>query len=405
MNGSVPQHRPGDRWSLGALLTLGMAVSTFIQFAFGALGPVLTEELDLSRVQLGALSTAFFTSAAILSPFAGRLTDRWGGRQGLVGMFVISAAAFLGISLWGTYTGLLVGAAVGGVAMALGNPVTNLLLLVHVPEGERGVLMGVKQSGVWAGGALAGFVLPRTDAMFGWRSSLGGMAGIALLAAAAASRFSPMTARRETQPEPSVLPSAIRWLAVYAFLMGAGGAAVTTYVALFAHEQWGMDAQTAAATLVALGVSGVAARLVWARVAERSESLVSPLSWLASGAVVAGGALTLSGSTASGLLWVAVVGLGATAVAWNAAGMMVIVRVSDTHGAGRASGVVLAGFYLGLVVAPVAFGAVVDLTESYVIGWTATTGLFVAALLVAEAWRRSGRPGSSAIREEIPCAW
>ncbi len=381
-----------SRLALGTLLTLAMAVSTFPQFAFGALGPVLTAELELSRSRFGALPTAFFLSAAVASPFVGRLVDAVGGKRGLTGLFTLSAISFAAIGSSPGWSALLVAAGVGGLAMAASNPVTNQLLLAHAQVGRRGTLVGVKQSGVWIGGAFAGAFLPPFATAVGWRAAFGVGAAFALVVAAVGRAGLPVDdvrgGRSGTSSKRAPLPSAVRWLVPYAALMGAGGAAITTYVALFAHEQLGMTEHVAGATLGVLGVAAVVARIGWARVAERATSFEAPFATLAWGALAMTVLLMSAERLGALVLYAAVLGLGATAVAWNAAGMMVVVKSSDVSTAGRSSGVVLTGFYVGLVAAPVAFGAVVDETESYRLAWIGTAALFAAAALLTEVWRR-----------------
>ena len=91
------------------------------------------------------------------------------------------------------------------------------------------------------------------------------------------------------------------------------------------------------------------------------------------------------------LLWAGAVALGATAVAWNALGMLSIVRDVDAARAGRASGRVLLGFFGGFLAGPVSFGAVVDATDAYALGWAGVTTAFLAATIVAWPWRSAGR--------------
>lgn len=387
--------RGDGRLTLTGILTLAMAISTFIQFALGALGPVLIDELDLSRTRFGALSTAFFLSAAVLSPFVGGLVDAVGGRRGLTGLFLLSAAAFLGMASADGYWAVFAAAALGGVGMAASNPVTNRLLLRYLPPGRRGTAVGVKQSGVWLGGAAAGATLPWAATTVGWRLAIGGWAVVALAGAAIGlavlPRGSPGPRAGGLRASPSRrLPSVIRWLVPYAFLMGAGGAAITTYIALFAHERIGLGVAQAGATLTVLGLAGVVGRILWARVTERASSPGLLLSAMALVAFVMQLVLLLSAFIGVFALWVAVAALGATAVAWNAVAMMVVIQVSDIQTAGWASGVVLTGFFFGLVAAPVSFGAAVDATGSYEVAWLGTAVLFGAAMIVMLLLHRSG---------------
>ena len=87
----------------------------------------------------------------------------------------------------------------------------------------------------------------------------------------------------------------------------------------------------------------------------------------------------------SSLLWVGAALFGATAVAWNALGMLSIVRDVEVSVAGRASGRVLLGFYIGFLVGPVSFGWAVD-HVGYAAGWAAVTAGFALAAVLSLAW-------------------
>lgn len=387
----------GHRALLGAALTLAMAVSALVQFTFGALAPLLVEDLALSRVQLGMLSTAFFVVGAVVSPTVGHAVDALGGRRILLALFGSSMVIFALMAMAPTFWWLLAGAGVAGSVMAAGNPVTNTLVVAHVSPGRRGTIMGVKQSGVWVGAVLAGVALPPIGAAFGWRWAI---ASTSLLAATGL--LLTFGVPRDARPRVPMRwrstgrDDAIRWLVPYAFFMGAGGAAVTAYAALYGVEQLGMSRVAGGWALSVIGLSSVVARIWWARATERMTRVDTPLALVAGLAVIAQIALLLSAWGGAALFWGAMVLLGASAVAWNAVAMVAVIRTAAPESAGRASGAVLTGFYVGLVVSPVLFGLIVDVTSSYEAGWALAAGLFLAALLVARhANRCRPTPGSA----------
>ena len=88
--------RPDDvaRAGFGAALLIGMTVSTFMMAALGALGPLIRDDLDISRSSLGAFTTVMFAIGALLSPVAGRVVDDIGGRRLLVALFMLAGACF-----------------------------------------------------------------------------------------------------------------------------------------------------------------------------------------------------------------------------------------------------------------------------------------------------------------------
>jgi MFS family permease len=389
------RHRPA---AFAATLAAGMAVSTFLMVVFGTLAPFFAGELGLSRAQVGALTTALYITGALLSPAAGPLVDRHGGRRLMYAIFAITAAALIGLAVAGSYAAMFSIALFGGLAVALGNPVTNLLIATHTTPARQGLVIGLKQSGVQLGIFLGGAALPTIAAAAGWRAAVLsavvlpalGFAGLALAVPPDNRQGSHQTRGDGRAP----VPVAVRWLAVYGLGMGLGVSAVGAYLPLYAVERLGVPSPTAGWLTAVMGAVGVAARVVWGHAADRSDIQASrQLAGLAAVSVTGPLLLLAAQGVGVGLAWLGASVLGASAAAWNAVGMLAVVRGVPRAIAGRASGVVLLGFYFGFIVGPPLFGVLVDATGSYVPGWVYVAGMFTFAAGVATAWQ--ARSGSS----------
>jgi predicted MFS family arabinose efflux permease len=333
---------PARRSEIGFVLTLamGMAACTLLPYALGALGPFITDELGITRTALGSLTTVTYAVGAALSPVAGPLVDRFGGRRSLVVSFTVLPAV-AGAAGWRTALG---GCALVGAA-GLG------LIVRYVPRPAAG------------GGDTPG------------RAATG--AGPAEVAPAAAGP--PVGTRRR-------LDRAVNRLTVYALLMGFGVGAVGAYLPLYAVERLGLTRGTAGLAAALMGFVGIVARVGWGRRQDRTATpVMRSLGTLALGSVVASGLLWAAAALGSGLLWAGAALFGATAVAWNALGMLSIVRDVEVAVAGRASGRVLLGFYIGFLVGPVTFGWSVD-HVGYGAGWAAVTAAFAVASGLTLAW-------------------
>jgi predicted MFS family arabinose efflux permease len=390
--------RAGSRRRRGVFtgtLLLAMTVGGLPQFLLGVLAPFLTAEFGLSRTELGSLTTATFIVGAVASPFAGRLVDRIGGRAALLTLFWLGIGGFGGLAAATGYWTVVLAVGVAGLPLALMNPVTNQLIAVHLPRGQQGVVTGVKQSGVQLGAFLTGALLPVTALAIGWRGAVLLVVVLPLLGLLATRFGVPRPARdgtRPARPRPRLpVGTFVRWLTAYAFLMGAGVAAVSAFLVLYAVEELGFSESRAGFVAALIGGAGVAARIVWGRAAERMVTSTAPLLVLAAGSVVAQVAVWGAAPVGPWLLWAGAAAFGATAGAWNAVGMLAIVREVEPASMGRASGVVQSGFYLGLLVCPILFGASVDVTGGYDLGWAGVTGAFAAATLVAARWHTRRR--------------
>jgi len=388
----------GHRGAFVMALVLAMGTGTFPGFAFGVLGPSLVTELELSRVELGLLTTVFFAIGGFGSLSAGTAVDRFGARRIMVAAFAIVAAALVAMAGASSYSWLLVAAGAAGLSLAAGNPTTNKAVSEHLLPGNRGLTMGAKQAGVQLGAFIAGVLLAPAATMWGWRqalltSALVPVIGIGLTRWAVPANGSTVV-RRGRQPRTQ-LPRTVYDLAIYAFLMGAAIAAVNAYLPLYAVERLAMSLPTAGAVAATIGFVGMVSRVLWGWGSERLASYAMTLMVLAFGATVAIAAVLLAPIFGAWTLWPAAVIFGATAVTWNAVGMLALLDRVESADAGRASGIVLFGFYTGFVPSPLVFGAIVDASDSYGIAWTLVLSVLVlAGALVFHRHSAKGRIAS-----------
>lgn len=398
---------PTDTRHLGlaVMLTAAMAVGTLTQFLVGALGPVLIPDLDLSRTEFGVVTASFFVAGAVLSPVAGRWTDELGGLPLVALTFFTAGLGFGVMGIAQSHLGLVLGSVIAGIAGAAANPATNLMVAEEVPDGRRGTLIGIKQSGVQIGAFVSGF-LPAASTVIGWRGVMFACAATSLagtaLAAPGFRQRRPRRPRRDRAGSAGTGRDRISpWLAPYAVLMGIGGAAVSTYLPLYAYEEGGFSASRAGLLAAVIGLIGIVARILWARLSERVDAAAGPLAIIGVGSVVSLGLFLLVLVDLAPALWLGALLFGASGAAWNSVGMLAIIRGSDVRAAGRVSGRVLAGFYFGLVIGPVPFGFAVDQTGSYVGGWAAVAAIYLASVVLAVAWgRRMARDAAAPVGQE-----
>jgi sugar phosphate permease len=378
-----------------------MATGTFPGYAFGVLGPQLVVTFGLSRFELGFLTASLFLVGGGASLVAGHAVDRFGGKLVLNISFVLTGVAILGMAIAPTYPILLVMAAIAGISVATGNPMTNKLVAVNLAPGRRGLTMGSKQAGVQVGAFLTGALLAPLAVGMGWRAALGWSAIVPFAAVAAGilliPRDEPAPRTGEGRPaEPGLgsvarLPAGVRWLALYGFLMGMGVAAVNAYLPLYLVETGGASATVAGAVVALIGFTGIVSRVLWGWGSERLRGFALPLIALGAGAIVATGLILGVQSVGLWVAWVAALVFGATAVTWNAVGMLAVLAVSGPRSAGLASGLVLTGFYIGFVGGPLVFGWMVDRLGGYGPAWLMVGAVFAAATLVVVAWQRTER--------------
>ncbi|MGH2734596.1 MAG: MFS transporter [Actinomycetota bacterium] len=383
---------------LSATLATAVGLGTFPSFAFGVLAPFLRDEFGLSRSNLGLLTTFFFVVGAPASLAAGRVVDVAGGRSLLTAHFAAVAVTIVCLASAPSYGWLLLMSGLAGIPLAMSNPVTNKLVAHHASSGARGVIMGVKQSGVQMGAVSAGLVLPAAAHAWGWRAAIAiGLLPVALGLVGTLSVPTHGPARDVARTEERLGASrGLRALTVYAFLMGSGMAAMIAYLPLYAEERIGLSVTAAGALASSMGLMGVVARIFWGWRSERFSHLSLPLAVMSGGAVVGAALILLAQAVGSWVLVPAAALIGGTGAAWMAVGMLAI--VTEVHGGqtGRASGMIIFGFFCGCIVSPLLFGYSVDETGSYAPGWLGVLTVFGLAGLIAIRWRRAW------IREAAP---
>lgn len=369
--------------SLTVVLVVTMASSTFALAVISVLAADFIAEFDITREQLGLLVTASALAGAAAAPVLGPLADRVGAKAATLFALSVSALALLAMTVAPTFAWLALGAVMTGIPQGIANPATNMLILAQVPAGKRGVVTGIKQSGVQAGNAVGGVALPPIALSAGWRWGTTAAVAVPVLGLLLAWFTLPgdggSRSRRDRGPRTTV---GMARLATYGFLLGCGGTAVSTYLPLFSQERLGMTPVAAGATVAVMGVSGVVGRIVWGRLAEAWIGAGRSLTIVAGISTVVG--LLLLGAEWLGawVVWPVAVLTGISASSWNTLGMLAIIQDVPRDSTGRASGSLMLGFLTGVGVGAPLLGRSVDTFGGYIPGWAGTTVTFVAALVL-----------------------
>ena len=384
-----------------------MAGTALALTAYGVLASELISTMGIERWQLGMLATAGTLGAAAFSFRLGKWVDTVGGRRATVTTLMVSGTALFCIGIAPEFA-MMVGAAfLNGIGAAISNPATNKLVSVHIEPGQRGVIMGIKQSGIQVSIFLGGWLLPVFTNWWGWRWAV-------IAFAAAPLTMGVLSMQKGAEPDPGAdsddvktargdgvegsdarLPGLVHRLALFGFLMGIGIVVVIVYLPLFAEEVLGMSAGTAGLVLAVTGPVGIVARMGWARVADGRLGKVRSLMIIAVSGTVAGLALAFAGVLGTWVIWGAALLIGLGIFCWTSVGMLAVIEFLPSALAGRGSGVVFFGFSCGIGVGAPLFGWSVDTLGLYTPGWLVITSLFMIALWVLYPVRNLDFPTGS----------
>ncbi len=378
--------RSFSRAGLGAVTAATMATATFPIIVASVLAAELIDRFGIGRSQVGLLVTATALVGALASPLFGRITDRIGAVAATRNVLASGIVTLTAFALAPSYGFLVVAAIATGIPNGWSNPATNLLIVDNVPAGSRGIVTGVKQSGVQFGTFLGGMLLPVFATLWDWRiavliflmmpvTGLVGMMG----------RTNPIEHETQAEWAYTTIPMEVKWVAVYGTLSGLATSALFGFLPLFAEENQLWSAQAAGSLVAVVGLSGIGARILWPAASERRIGHGRTLRILAVMSMVTAGLLALAarGVLESWVLIPASVLLGGGAIAWNAVGMLAVMDFSPPKMVGKGTGVVLAGFLLGLAFGAPLMGLSVDTLGTYVPGWLASAGLLGACAVIA----------------------
>jgi MFS family permease len=299
----------------------------------------------------------------------------------------------VGLALTATASLVLVlaGAVLIGVGYGPVTPASSHLLIRQTPPHRRSLVFSLKQTGVPVGGVLAGIAVPAFVLALGWRGAALASAALCLLVAVA---VEPLHRSLDTDADPAargesgilaairlVLASPrLRRLALASLAFSAIQLCFSAFVVTFLTERVGLALVAADAVMAAAQAAGIAGRILWGWVADRFMSARALL-------MILGLAMGVTGAV-TGLItdaWPvgAIAGvtmlLGASALGWNGVYLAEVAQLAPSGAAGAATGGALSLTFLGVVIGPPLFSAVVTASGSY------RPAFFAAALAAAAA--------------------
>ncbi|MCU1339087.1 MAG: aromatic acid/H+ symport family transporter [Bryobacterales bacterium] len=138
--------------------------------SIGYVAPALSNELHISRVQLGPVLSAAPLGVLIGSILCSMLADKIGRRPVLIGSTLFYALLTWLTARAGSLEELRIVRVIGGIGMGAIMPNAMALVGEYSPRRSRVTIMMIVSNGFTAGAALGGFVAAWLLPRFGWRS-------------------------------------------------------------------------------------------------------------------------------------------------------------------------------------------------------------------------------------------
>ena len=377
-------------------LAVTLAVQTLVAFAVycaPVMAPVAGPALGVSASAVGYYIAATYFGSMIGSAAAGGWVARFGPiRASQAGLALCLAGLCLAASASPPL--VLAGGFVVGLGYGPTTPASSVILVRTAPPTIFALVFSIKQTGVPAGGVLAGLFVPLLILAFGWQW---GAVAIGACCALLAVAIGAVRARYDVNLNPrapvSLLSAlapvrmalgdaSLRQMCIAGFVYGGVQITLVTYLVTFMVESFALSLVVAGLVMAASQVASVIGRVLWGVLADRALARRRMLGLLGLGmGVSALAALTAEPGWPSGWLFAYAAAFGATAVGWNGVWLAEIARLAPGR-ASEATGGCLFFTFLGVVVTPPLFNAVLALSASYPLAYAA----FGLPALVVGAW-------------------
>ena len=384
---------------------LSLAVTTAIQvmtsmalLTLPVMAPEVARALGVSPALVGGYVAVAYIAAMIGSLVGGTLVRRMGAIR-VSQMGLVCCGFGLALCASSSLPAIVLGALVIGMGYGPITPASSHLLALTTPAHRMSLVFSIKQTGVPAGGMLAGALIPGALLLVGWQATLLAMAVVCMLWAALAQ---PLRASLDADRQPGqalalgALLRPVRMvlrhkglaaLALCSFLFSAVQVSLTTYLVTFLNDSLAMSLVAAGAALSVSQLAGVVGRIAWGDVADRWLGARSTLIAL-SACMVAGCLLTamLQPDTPRWWLWVVMALVGASGIGWNGVYLAEVARQAPSGQTSAATGGTLLFTFMGVVFGAPAFGALSSAAGSYRVGFAALAVPAAVALGVL-LWR------------------
>lgn len=376
-------------------------VASLANFAVPVLATEMSSDIGVAATYVGYYSALVYTATMIAGLIAGSFIAGQGAVR-TAQLALLSAVAGLLVATLSTPLVLGLAAVLIGACYGPVGPAGSHLLARVTPPRWRPLVFSIKQTGVTAGGLLAGVLLPPAALLYGWQTALLLLGAIGLVAAFA---VQPLRAGADADRETGRRVSRRDLLASLGLAFGPSLRRITWNSVGFAISQSvlsaffvvylvsELDLPLARAGLIfsVVQASGIVGRIAWGYFAERRFSAQQILALLA--LVIAASFVILPLLSPTTPLWVFLVFaavLGASVYGWNGVMLAEWAALAPEGRVAEATGGVQFVMFGGSVAAPPIVGLVVAQTGGYTLAFAAVVAVAFSNCFMLLTGRRPG---------------
>jgi MFS family permease len=396
MNGTSRSVRPPTAPALrsaGSVLAVAFlvhALTASAPYGLPALLPFVRQALGGSYLDAALVSSAFLVGIVIGSPAAGSAVDAFGVRRAMLGGGVLATAMLAMIPGTSSVLAACLLLATAGVGYSVLTPGTNKAMLAWFRPQRRATAVGIKQTGVSAGGMAAASFVPIVSLGWAWQASFHLIAlcfAIAVVLTWITEMDGPAhrVARGAPQPMLAALRVAIGTrstllLSLDAFLRVGIQYAFLTYLVAYSIDRLHAPVAWSVALYAAAHAFGAIGRVGWGWFSDRVCRGRRRGPYASIALTAAAGFLLLAYAAPLGSAWLiaSVALLGISAAGFQGVGLSLLAEVGGAR-VGAISGIVNSLAFLGAAVMVPVCGALLDAGASFATLFASLAALCVVA--------------------------
>ena len=394
-----------QRYAVIALLCVMYFITYVDRVNLSVAAPHLSKALHLSKTELGFLFSVFAYPYAAMQVLGGWFADKYGPRVTLTLLGVIWSVATIWTGLSGGFLTLLLSRVLLGVGEGGAFPTATRALTWWLPEGERGFAQGITHGFARLGGAVTPPIVAWLVLTWNWRVAFVALGAASLLwvvlwqcwfrnspleksgvSAREIQEIGPdVIARSSSQRQPIPWRQMVRrmWLVSFVdFCYGWSLWVFLTWLPSFFSDTYQVDLKKLALFSTLTLLAGVVGDTLGGILSDAIYRRTGNLRLARSGLLIVG----LGGAVC--LMIPAPYAANVTNAVWLLAGAFFMIELTnavlwslpiDIAGqyGGTAAGMMNTGFGVAGMIAPVAFGALLDHTHAYKLPF------FLSAVLLA----------------------